>query len=121
MKLFEIASKAHAQLPGSQGSGSSNINSNFTLGDFNFLNPFKESDINSIFATVVGVVLTVAAVVAFFYLIVSGFQYITAGGDAAKAQTARQGIVNALIGVVVILIAYIVLRYVSGLFSAPTP
>ncbi|MEX1123793.1 MAG: hypothetical protein WEC81_01320 [Patescibacteria group bacterium] len=117
MKLFELISTAHAQLPGS--GGNTKVERDFGLGDFNFLNPFKGSNIDSVFGKIVGIVMIVAAVVAFFYLIVSGFQYITAGGDAAKAQTARQGIVNALIGIVVILVAYIVLRYVGDSFSAP--
>lgn len=118
MKLFELISTAHAQ-GGVIGNGSNE--NRFNLSDFNFLNPFKgdnaSTTVNSVFGQVVGIVLTVAAIVAFFYLIVSGFQYITAGGDAGKAQLARQGIVNALIGIVVILISYIILRYVVQVFT----
>jgi len=95
----------------------------FTLDSFtNLLNPFAPGTneqagvrLNTLVGTIIGVILTVAAIVAFVYLIVAGFQYITAGGDAAKAETARKGIVNALIGIVVILVAYILLRYVAGL------
>ena len=122
MKLFEIVSTALAQGPG--GGGGTNTRDGFTLDSFNFLNPFRpttnqgaEDAVNSVFGQIVGIVLTIAAIVAFFYLVVSGFQYITAGGDAAKAQTARQGIVNALIGIVVILVSYIILRYVATAFN----
>jgi len=96
--------------------------SNLNISSFNFLKLYGESgnatsNFNTLFGTIVGWVLTIAAIVAFFYLIVSGFQYITAGGDAAKAQTARQGIINALIGIIVILISWVVLRYVGTQFS----
>ncbi len=117
MKLFELVSTAHAQFGG--GGGDGGTRNTFGFSDFNFLNPFKpgagqsEVALNSVFGQIVGIILSIAAVVAFFYLIFAGFQYITAGGDAAKAQTARQGIINALIGIVVILVSYLVLRYVG--------
>lgn len=111
MKLFELIPTAYAQ----------NAGNRFDLGSFNFLNPFSGTDaggqISTVLSGIITFVLTIAAIVAFFYLVVSGFQYITAGGDAAKAQTARQGIVNALIGIVIILVSYIILRYVGTLFE----
>lgn len=112
MKLLEmIIPAAHAQ-----------ARSSLDINSFNFLKLYGESgsatnNFNTLFGNIVGWVLTIAAIVAFFYLIVSGFQYITAGGDAAKAQTARQGIINALIGIVVVLISWVVLRYVGTQFS----
>lgn len=94
--------------------------SSFSIGDFNFLNPFKPTSpeaasttFNTVFGRIIGLVLTIAAIVAFLYLLIAGFQYITAGGDADKAQKARQGIVNALVGILVILISYLILRYVG--------
>jgi hypothetical protein len=112
MKLLEMI------IPAAQAQSRSSLD----IGDFNFLKLYGEtggavSNFNTLFGNIVGWVLTIAAIVAFFYLIVSGFQYITAGGDAAKAQTARQGIINALIGIVVILISWVVLRYVGTQFS----
>lgn len=106
MKLFEFISTAYAQ-----------TSNEFRLGDFNFINPFLQPDasgaLDSVLSRAIGLVLTVAAVVAFFYLIVSGFQYMTAGGDADKATKARQGIINAIIGIIIILISYIVIRFVA--------
>lgn len=111
-KLTElIITKAYAQ-GGGFGTGSSN-RSTFTVSDFTFLSPFKNTSFDTLLGNLIGVVLTIAAIVAFAYLLFAGFQYITAGGDAAKATGARTAIVNALIGVIVILIAYVVLRYVG--------
>jgi hypothetical protein len=118
MKLTEyIIPTVQAQFGGNSDPAKT---SGFTLGDFNFLRPFKPTSaadagnrFNNLLGQVIGLVLTIAAIVAFFYLVISGFQYITAGGDAGKAQTARQGIINALIGIIIILVAYLVLRYVG--------
>ena len=59
-------------------------------------------------------VLAFAAVVAFIYLIISGINYITAGGDAEKATKARTGILNAIIGIIVIVLAFIIIRFAIG-------
>ncbi len=97
--------------------------SNFSITDFRFLNPTKGPiTASSLIAFVVNVILIVAALAAFIYLIIAGFQYITAGGDADKATKARTGIINALIGIIIILLAYGVLRYVGGvLFNNGVP
>jgi len=48
----------------------------------------------------------IAGIVAFFYLVYSGFVYLTAGGNPDAAKKGQQGILNAVIGIVIIGIAY---------------
>ena len=43
-----------------------------------------------------------AGITAVIIIIVSGFRYITANGDAQKAASARSGITGALVGLVII-------------------
>jgi len=112
MKITDLlVTKAYAQVG---GGGSSN---SFNWDSFNFLRIFNSTDsnaqFNNLFGQIIGIVLTISAIVAFVYLLTAGFQYITSGGDAAKAQTARQSIINALIGILVIMISYAILRYVG--------
>lgn len=57
-------------------------------------------------------VLFLAAAVAVVYLIYGGFEYITAGGDAEKATKGRTAIVNAIIGLVIIALAYVIVAFV---------
>lgn len=113
MKLLEtIVPRVSAQFTGVDRTDPGT--SDFSIDDFLFLSPPKDLGFGNLVGTIIGWFLTIAALVAFIYLLVAGFQYITAGGDAAKAQAARTGIVNALIGIIVILVAYVVLRYVGG-------
>ena len=87
----------------------------FNLG--RFINPSSRSSegiFSSLVANLTGWILAIVGLVAFFYLIVSGFNYITAGGDAAKAGLARTGIINAIIGVIVVLLAYVIVRFAFG-------
>lgn len=52
--------------------------------------------------------LGIAGAVAVLYLIVGGFLYITSGGDESKLEKAKNTIKNAIIGVVVILLALVI-------------
>ncbi len=52
----------------------------------------------------------IAGIAAVFFLLYSGFQYITAGGDGEKAGKARTGIINAIIGIIVLMAAFFIFR-----------
>lgn len=100
--------------------GSSGISGNSFLDFFKFQGANnKDTDATGIFNNLLGRimfwVLAAIAVIAFIYLIINGVKYITAGGDAAKATEARNGILNAVIGVVIVLVAFIILRFAAGL------
>jgi len=66
--------------------------------------------------TLVGAAITwvslAAGVIAFFYLVYSGFMYLTAGGNADSAKKGQQGILNAIIGLVIIALSYAIFRAV---------
>ena len=56
------------------------------------------------------IVTLLAGILAVFYLIYAGMQYIASSGNADRVKTARAGIVNAVIGIVVIVAAYFIIR-----------
>ena len=51
------------------------------------------------------------------YLIFGGFQLMTAGGDPAKLKESRAVITNALVGFLVILVAYWVVQAIGIVFG----
>ena len=57
---------------------------------------------------VVNIVLFIAGAAAMLYMVYSGFQYVTAGGDDDKATTARKGLINAIIGLIIVASAYLI-------------
>ena len=67
--------------------------------------------------TVINLLLLIAGILAVIYLIYCGILYITAGGDTGKADKGRTGIVNAIIGLVIISAAYLLVRFVGGAIS----
>jgi len=49
-----------------------------------------------------GGMLLFAFILAFMYLLVGGFSWITSGGDKASLESARNKIIHALVGVIVV-------------------
>jgi hypothetical protein len=62
----------------------------------------------------------VAGIMAFIYLVYSGILYLTAAGNPDAAKKGQQGIINAIIGVIVIILAYVILRSLSVTVSTST-
>jgi len=62
--------------------------------------------INTIFSQVIGFLTIVAGLAFLIYFIIGAINWITAGGDAKKVDTAKSYMTNGAIGMVVIVAAY---------------
>ncbi len=78
----------------------------------------NEGGLGEIFVTVINWALALGFILAVIFLIYGGFRYILAGGNEESAKAGRQAIFNALIGVVIIVLSYVIVqivyRFVSG-------
>ncbi|MDO8513620.1 MAG: hypothetical protein Q7S37_03900 [bacterium] len=88
--------------------------------------PAKIKDIgvlnfNTLISSVINVILIIAGTLAVIYLIYSGIQYITSSGDATKATAARTGIINAIIGIIIILLAFSIVKWVQNSVEGGNP
>lgn len=82
--------------------------------------PTEISPIQNIIKLVQGVIrfiLVVAFILAFLFLIIGGVRWITAGGDEKAVAGARGMITGALIGLVIVLVAYALIRTVEIFFG----
>jgi hypothetical protein len=61
-----------------------------------------------------GVVYMWAAIVAVLVIVISGFLMVTSRGDATKVARARNGILAASVGLVVVLMAFVITQFVLG-------
>ncbi len=50
-------------------------------------------------------------ILAVVYLIIGGVQYITAGGDDSKTEKANKTIINALVGLAIVLLSGVVVQF----------
>ena len=58
-----------------------------------------------------------AIVITFFYLIQGGIQWIVSGGDKQRIEQARLKLTYAVVGLVVVLLAFFIINFVSGFFN----
>lgn len=72
------------------------------------------SDLVIVFANITSVIATFAGFAVLFMLIRGGIGYITAQGDPKALQSARGTITWAIIGLIVILSAYIIISVILG-------
>jgi len=78
------------------------------------LNTSSFSNMNSIANDIITLILEVAGALAIIYLIYSGILYITAAGNPDAAKKGQQGVINAIIGIIVITLAFFIARAVVG-------
>ncbi len=58
--------------------------------------------------------LRIAALVAIGYIIYAGFIYMTSGGEAERAKNAKNTIINALVGLVISILAASIIAFVGN-------
>lgn len=69
-------------------------------------------DIGSILTLVVNIFSIVVGFVAVIMIIVGGFKYITSGGDSGNISGAKNTIIFALVGLVIVALAQVIVRFV---------
>lgn len=67
---------------------------------------------NGVLLNVAKIIAIIGGVSAMIVIIISGFSYMTADGDAQKAKKARDALVGALIGLFIIGIASVIVTFV---------
>lgn len=90
-----------------EAAGITNVNEVATLGG-----------VEDVFGSLVGAVLGFAGIALFILLLIGGFKYLTAGGDPKSVEAARKTLTYAIIGLVLIALAYLILRFISILTGA---
>ena len=67
------------------------------------------SDLEGIFSHAVKALVELAGAVLFIMLVAGGFKFLLSGGDQKKLESAKGTITNAIVGLVVIVVAYLIL------------
>jgi len=66
---------------------------------------------------VINILLAVVFLIAVVYLIIGGFRYIMSQGNEESVEKAKGTITNAIIGIVVVLLAWIIVAAVTSLLN----
>jgi amino acid transporter len=106
LPLAAVVSPAYAQLtpPNCSGTG---LNCNTT-------------DPNAFIKSIINILLAIAFSVAVLFLIIGGFWYITSAGNEETAEKGKNTAINAIIGIVIIILSYVIVNVVAGLVTKST-
>ncbi len=77
----------------------------------------KTADIVAVIQAIIKFILIVAFVIAFVMLLIGGIRWILAGGDEKAVGAARNTITAALIGLVIVLVAFALIKLVETFFG----
>jgi hypothetical protein len=69
--------------------------------------------LEAIVANILNIIISLAGVVLLLMLIMGGFGYITSGGDKEKAAKAKNTLTYAILGLLVILGAWLIIRLIE--------
>ena len=78
--------------------------------------PLCNPDLGTILVGLINLIFILAVVAALLYLIWGGFKWLISGGDKTAVQGAREHIVAAIVGLVIIFLSYFILNFVIGFF-----
>jgi uncharacterized protein YqgC (DUF456 family) len=70
------------------------------------------TDFETILSTIIQIILGFSGLVAMAYIILGGYQYVTSAGNDEQAKKGRSTLTNAIIGLVVILLSYVIISIV---------
>lgn len=108
--MFSFVSKAHAQIINpvlEWGGGASGESGQEIIGNM--------------FSAVVGMFIVVSFILAFLYLLLGAFRWITAGGDKTKLQEAQDRITQAMIGLILVASVWAIMLLVGQFIGVDFP
>ncbi|OIO13066.1 hypothetical protein COV53_04615 [Candidatus Gottesmanbacteria bacterium CG11_big_fil_rev_8_21_14_0_20_37_11] len=87
------------------------------------------TNIGSLISSTIGLVLIIAGLAAFAFLIWGGIAWITSGGDKSQVEAAQKRIQAAIVGLFIVFAAWALMLLIQGFFgvtilgniSLPTP
>lgn len=74
-----------------------------------------EANLEVIISNMLGVVTVFAGLFFLIYFLIAAFKWISSGGDTGKVQTARDQIVNGVLGLVVVVGTYTIVAIIGAI------
>ena len=82
----------------------------------NLIRPIADQNlsVDQLLTRAANVYLMIAGILAFFYLVYSGILYITSSSNPDQAKKAQAGLINVIIGVIIISLSNVIIRTVGS-------
>ncbi len=86
-------------------------------GEFNPLCNLTAGQIGPLVGSLLQFIFVIAVLVALLFLVYGGFRWLVSSGDKTQVAAAREHIVAAVIGLVIIFLSYFILSILLGFFG----
>lgn len=73
-----------------------------------------ENSVNKLVTNIINIFSVVVGIVAVIMIIIGGFRYIVSGGDSGNVTNAKNTILYAIIGLVIVAFAQFVVKFILG-------
>jgi amino acid transporter len=77
-------------------------------------NPLLEFEPGNILAQIINTLLVWAGVIALIFIIFGGFRYILSMGNQESVEKARNTILYAILGLIIVFLSYLIVAYLLG-------
>lgn len=75
--------------------------------------PATIQDLEEVFSRILSLAIPFGGIAAFIMFVIGGFKYLTSGGDPRKSEAARQTITYALVGLLLLVSAFLIINFIS--------
>jgi hypothetical protein len=104
---------AYAQSQVSNGLQTSGLQGIFGTGGLN-----NSSSLSDLIVNGIRLMLMFAGAIAVVFVIIGGYFYITAGGNAETSEKGKSVLLNAIIGIVIIVLAYVIINVIVNTLTS---
>ena len=87
---------------------------------FPILGPSSSSSLPALIASIIEILLFIAGAIAVLFVVIGGYYWMTAKGNDEQAEKGRKTLTNAIIGIVVVIMAYVIINVIVRLVSYGT-
>ncbi len=77
-----------------------------------------EKKVNDLVGQIINIFSIIVGIVAVIMIVYGGFRYITSGGDSGNVTSAKNTILSAIIGLVIVALAQFIVKFVLSKVSA---
>ena len=112
--LVPATASAQVTIQNSVCGGANALQLNADTGDCNAIGQGASSKLDTTIKKVINIFSVIVGVVAVIMIIVGGFRYIASGGAAEKVSGAKNTILYALVGLIIVALAQIIVKFVLG-------
>lgn len=68
--------------------------------------------LDTLIKNIVNVLSVIIGILAVIFIIIAGFKFITSGGDSGKVTSARNTVIYAIVGLIIVALAQVIVRFV---------